>query len=80
MNTCPNCTKIIDASTVIDGNSNEPSDGDITICAYCSHILKFNKDLSLSSMTTAEMQLLEPDKLFTISKVVHAIRQRVIQN
>jgi hypothetical protein len=41
-NTCLNCGKELDAVSVPKGDVPTPSDGDLAICMYCSHIHVFD--------------------------------------
>jgi len=50
---CLNCGKRIDGASSVKGNR-IPSPGDISICAYCSHIMAFADDLTLRELNDEE--------------------------
>ena len=52
---CPNCLELIDAATSPYDKDNRPREGDLSVCLYCSAILKVNDDLSLSKVEQGEI-------------------------
>ena len=51
---CPSCYRVLTAATSATGDE-MPRPGNITICFYCGHIMAFAKDMSLRSLTDAEI-------------------------
>lgn len=52
---CPSCGKTLGAATCATGDD-RPSEGDITICFYCGHIMAFaNDEGALRDLTDEEM-------------------------
>lgn len=60
-NKCLSCGKKLDMATCIDSDS-RPSEGDITICIQCGHIMAFSFDLSFRELTDDEMGVIAGDK------------------
>jgi len=54
-NDCPNCKKALDAAQHLSGDD-RPSDGDLTVCLYCGHLMVFGPNLSLRELTSDEMR------------------------
>lgn len=52
---CLGCDHAINATTSIHDTEEKPSEGDVTICFYCGHLMAFNPDLSLRGLTQDEM-------------------------
>lgn len=52
---CPNCGTLLDAATIFGPDLCAPSEGDISVCIGCRHILAFNADLSVRNLTDQEM-------------------------
>ena len=71
---CPVCDADIDAAT----GEAEPSDGDVTICAYCCSLLFFNEDLTLRTPTHQESIELLKDPIIQqhLDAVRHAWKER----
>ena len=53
-NACLNCGKTLTAVSVVEGDVPPPSDGDLAVCLYCSHIHIFDGG-KLRSPTDAEI-------------------------
>jgi hypothetical protein len=51
---CLNCGKTLDAVGLVEGGTPPPSDGDLAVCMYCSHIHVFDGG-KMRSPTDAEM-------------------------
>ena len=51
---CPNCSTVLDGWTHL--KEEQPEEGDITVCLYCSSVLEFDKKmmLKLASANTLE--------------------------
>ena len=53
---CLNCEKLLDGATAaVPDDAAKPSEGDLTICMYCSHLMAFDENLGLRALTDAEM-------------------------
>lgn len=48
---CPNCNKLIDSATNMDGTEISPQVDDISVCFYCGEILKYDKDLAVEEVS-----------------------------
>ena len=66
---CPACGKILDACTSVEPDR-QPSPGDLTICAHCIEILKFNEDLRPVTLTLQETRAIQPEewRLLNVAK------------
>lgn len=53
-NPCLNCEAPLDAAKVI-GNDEKPKPGDITVCAYCGHIMAFDGQLKFRQLNHDEI-------------------------
>lgn len=51
---CLACNAKIDSVSNTTGDQ-KPSEGDITICLPCGHIMAFNKDLTVRELTKQEL-------------------------
>lgn len=47
---CPNCGKVMDAATAVDGSGAVPQEGDVSVCLYCGEALQFGPDLDLERL------------------------------
>jgi len=54
VSSCTNCGTILDAATSV-GDHGIPSEGDVTICIKCGHIMAFDSDLALRDLTGEEI-------------------------
>ena len=70
---CPNCGKLLDAATDVDGDSS-PSEGDYSFCLDCAVPLMFNKDLTVRSLTALELAWL-PDDVKAIQHKLHLFNE-----
>jgi hypothetical protein len=52
----------------------KPKAGDLSVCVYCSNLAMFNADLSLHTLTAAELESLEEEDRAELLRA-----QRVIQ-
>ena len=61
---CLNCDRKLDAIDVVEGGTPQPSDGDLAVCMYCSHIHVFDGG-KLRSPTDVEIveMAADPDLL-----------------
>ncbi len=50
---CPNCDKLIDSATNMDGTDISPQEDDISICFYCGAVLRYDKDLAVEEVSTS---------------------------
>ena len=56
---CPSCGEIIDGATCPFHDAT-PNPGDLSVCVYCLHWLRFNNDLTLRSMDQDDINKLKP--------------------
>lgn len=71
---CPHCGLKIKTSTWHDG-WHIPEDGDLTICAHCVHILRFDKHRKLRALTERDERAMiasDPD----IARMMREIASR----
>lgn len=54
---CLNCDDWLDTSTIFDTSSEpvRPSEGDITVCLHCRHVMAYREDLTLRNLTDEEV-------------------------
>lgn len=54
---CLSCGKPLDSSSMVgpNGETATPSEGDMTVCLYCRHLMTYNADLSLRNLTGEEI-------------------------
>lgn len=50
---CCRCEKKLDAAA---GQNEGPSEGDLTMCAYCGHVMKFDKELRLTDAFSEDIE------------------------
>lgn len=60
---CPQCNKLLTASTAADGSDRLPEPGDFTMCVYCGTILIFDDELRQRLPTSDELDDLSPEML-----------------
>lgn len=76
---CLTCLTVVDAASNMDGGDDAPTEGDISICAYCATVGKFNENMSLEPITMEELKEIEeadPMVYDEIAKVVYAIKAK----
>jgi hypothetical protein len=54
VNACPNCGRRNDAVTGA-GHNRKPTEGDLSVCLQCGHLMIFQSDLTLRPLTDEEM-------------------------
>jgi hypothetical protein len=65
---CLSCGKKLDAASVMVGGG-EPSEGSISICLYCGHIMAFDSELRLRELSVKEIYLTAGDpRIIAIQK------------
>jgi hypothetical protein len=68
---CLKCSALNDAVTAV-GHRDRPTQGSISVCAYCGHIAQFGKDGQLEEVDLANLKKhMEPDQ-YRFLKVVSA--------
>jgi hypothetical protein len=65
---CPVCKKELDGATCLEGD-HKPSEGDCTICVYCTSFLKFQADLSFKELTQQEIGDMNGNQRATLVRV-----------
>jgi hypothetical protein len=74
---CLQCLKVLDAATGVD-HDDVPKVGDITICAYCATVGKFDENMSLREISVEELEEINqtnPLVYDEIARVVVLIKQ-----
>jgi hypothetical protein len=56
---CFSCEKTLDRFTAQESPEHTPSEGDISVCAYCSAIGKFNKNLSIVELEDSDFEYIK---------------------
>lgn len=69
---CTNCGKQLDAALMVGDDGSTPQPGDITLCAYCSHVMAFAEDLTVRELTDDEILIVAGDKRLLIAQDVVA--------
>ena len=68
-NYCTACGAECDGATCTDLKS-APSPGDVTVCAYCGHIMVFGDNLKLRDPTADECKEIAGDeRILTVQKI-----------
>src|SRR5262249_12671082 len=71
---CLRCGAVNDAATgIVDKQARNkllPKPGDITLCLYCAHVMRFADDMSFRSLTADEQRMLANDPRFQATKDV----------
>lgn len=75
---CPDCQKTLDAATDPIGSAT-PKPNDASICAYCGAINIFQTDLTLRSVTRADMESLSPLERHELSIMQLVVRVRIAE-
>ena len=57
---CSVCKKENNAAISVD-NDIKPEENDLSVCYYCGEISKYNKDLTLTSVTKDELSKIEKE-------------------
>ena len=66
---CLNC------GTLLDGVSDSPSPGDITVCLTCGHIMAFAEDMNFRALTDDEIRMVAGDRrIVLINKLREDLR------
>jgi len=76
-NTCPCCSRDINAASSIDGD-HRPEPGDVSICGYCGAILEFNTDLSLKVASTDTLREVPDEALTHLLRIQKLIEERLL--
>ncbi len=53
-NPCPSCGKNLDGASGITDDTAQPTTGDLSVCAYCYTMLKFDENLISHPLTVDE--------------------------
>lgn len=61
---CTACGKEVDAATATQGGDEGPTEGSLSICFYCQHVMMFDKDLQLQDLSVEMWQELKKDPWF----------------
>lgn len=73
---CPVCSMVLNRSSEINGKDIKPTEGDVTICNYCSCVMVLNSDLKPRVITDQELKDLKenyPNEWKTIEMFIHEI-------
>lgn len=68
---CPVCVTPLDAAINVSGKAG-PQDGDLTICIYCTTVLRFGPDGVLEMLSTEEWSRMSKEEQEFLSQVVSA--------
>lgn len=71
-NHCPNCGRLIDLLTDIDGKEAEVQEGYYSICICCGEILRFDENIKSRLCTKADLKELKDADMDSYRKVLHA--------
>lgn len=76
--TCLDCGVVVDGATMLDDDTAEPHDGDVSVCAYCSAVALYLDDgeggLLLRRPTSAEWHDLHD--LPAVQRAIEAVTAR----
>lgn len=70
---CPNCGHSLDAATSLKGN-HRPQPGDVSVCAYCGTILKFDDELRMQVIDPEHLARLPEQQQRELARVRAAVR------
>lgn len=74
---CPNCGEIIDSHTLIDGDTPEPDEGDISVCLLCGQML-WRESEEWRAMTNSELsKILASDKADIFLRLLRAVSEEM---
>lgn len=79
---CRTCLHPYNAHTSLKGNV-RPKEDDVTVCAYCGRLSKFDKHLNLIELTEEEIILLKyehPDTYRILRKAQSLIQEKANEN
>jgi hypothetical protein len=71
---CPSCSAKLDGVTDFEGDA-VPSEGDITVCAYCQAVLVFGRELALRVACASDLESLDAEKKATLLRYRLAVIQ-----
>lgn len=80
---CTNCGHDVDACSAISetGETVGPSEGDVTICINCGHVMAFNKKRELRELTGMEIVAIAGDeRILAIQHVLGYVRKNRVTN
>lgn len=69
---CPKCKVLLDGATNTQGEIG-PRGGDLTICVYCSTLLKFDDNIQLVIMSDEEFNKLPENDKKHLNKIINHI-------
>jgi hypothetical protein len=74
---CPWCGKLHDCASAVDGSTDPPRAGDVTVCIACASPLVFAADLSLRKATREEERRMNRNPTFALaSRVIRNLERR----
>lgn len=74
-NECPQCHKILDAATGVEG-ARPPKPNDFTVCVYCQSWLLFTDDLGLRLATDEDTAKLSGEQLYMLRMITEHFANR----
>lgn len=69
-NTCSNCNNMLDAATTFEGTEVPPTDGDISVCAYCGQLGIYDGEMRVRKMNESEMYILYSEQPLLAKQVL----------
>lgn len=82
--TCMSCKKEMDASTPLTADGDQPKKNDLTICAYCGTMSKFDEQMDIVPLPESEIEELKqrsPVTYWIMKRVsLNIQREKILQN
>lgn len=72
---CPVCEEVLNAASSLDGVS-QPKPDDVTVCAYCTSLLKYNKGMMLAILSEEEYKELPRELIDELELIQMYIRRQ----
>jgi hypothetical protein len=69
---------VLEAATSPTDPNAVPTEGDLTICLYCTAIAQFDSDLKLKEVTKEEFAQVPQEVKEQLSRIREAIRERIV--
>lgn len=76
---CPSCDHLIDAATVaaLDDEEASPRQGDFSICWNCGAVLRYRRDLTVTTCAPWDLSDLAPTRRLVLLDLAQRIRERL---
>lgn len=71
---CPHCGYMVDAASVVEGNTPKPRKGDMAVCFDCGEVAQFDRKLRLVKIPASLLAELNPEEAADLKRTQSSIR------